>query len=373
MKSHIAFANVALRASSGKKAEGGRNEPHYPKAALCPPMADQKPASLHSLWACWRQSHHGTRMGAPEMYMSPTDAVQPITAAEALEEAADAIARKRAPFNWASENADRYRAQDEAFTVAESVVRALAARVREQNALCAQECYATTEEERCVDCPAAQSARAVAWRWRWKHYGDWRYTGTEPQGGDAIDVEPLYAATLPQPETCNMDVIVSHERYEQLLAFEAAAQPQVQEGWPTPQMSKRGLEVMRQSPISEGGVNSVFLAMLAVAPKSAAQRQQTRWRDQVEGAVWGTDHSAHRQLARDMAAILDRLPQSESAAQSASVPPYAEIAGAVARGWCSPTNAHKPMDTNLAMAITVEVDRLLRALASGNAKEGKDG
>jgi len=43
------------------------------------------------------------------------------------------------------------------------------------------------------------------------------------------------------------------------------------------------------------------------------------------------------------------------------VPSYAEIAGAVARGWCSPANAHKEMDTTLAMAITVEIVNLLAA------------
>ena len=42
-------------------------------------------------------------------------------------------------------------------------------------------------------------------------------------------------------------------------------------------------------------------------------------------------------------------------------PCYAEIAGAVARGWCSPANQHKEMDTRLAMAITVEVVKLLAA------------
>jgi len=37
----------------------------------------------------------------------------------------------------------------------------------------------------------------------------------------------------------------------------------------TDAMSKRGLAVMRQSPMSEGGVNSVFLAMLAAAPSQS--------------------------------------------------------------------------------------------------------
>jgi hypothetical protein len=42
--------------------------------------------------------------------------------------------------------------------------------------------------------PATQRSEPVAWRWKWKHHGDWRHTGAQPQGGDAIDVEPLYAA-----------------------------------------------------------------------------------------------------------------------------------------------------------------------------------
>ena len=40
-------------------------------------------------------------------------------------------------------------------------------------------------------------------------------------------------------------------------------------------------------------------------------------------------------------------------------PGYAEIAGAVARGWCSPNNSHKEMDSELAYAITVQVAALL--------------
>lgn len=38
---------------------------------------------------------------------------------------------------------------------------------------------------------------------------------------------------------------------------------------------------------------------------------------------------------------------------------YAEIAGAVARGWCSPENSHKEMDSTLAIAITREVVALI--------------
>ena len=34
-----------------------------------------------------------------------------------------------------------------------------------------------------------------------------------------------------------------------------------------------------------------------------------------------------------------------------------EIIGAIARGWCSPKNSHKEMDTTLAEAIAYEVRR----------------
>ena len=44
--------------------------------------------------------------------------------------------------------------------------------------------------------PATQRSEPVAWRWKWKHHGDWRHTGAKPREGDAIDVEPLYAAPL---------------------------------------------------------------------------------------------------------------------------------------------------------------------------------
>jgi hypothetical protein len=36
-----------------------------------------------------------------------------------------------------------------------------------------------------------------------------------------------------------------------------------------------------------------------------------------------------------------------------------EIRGAVARGWCHDKNAHKVMDTDLALAISEEVEKLL--------------
>lgn len=44
---------------------------------------------------------------------------------------------------------------------------------------------------------------------------------------------------------------------------------------------------------------------------------------------------------------------------SATGPSYADIAGAVARGWCSPNNAHKVMDTELAFAIAAQVAALI--------------
>ena len=44
-------------------------------------------------------------------------------------------------------------------------------------------------------------------------------------------------------------------------------------------------------------------------------------------------------------------------------PTFEEIAGAVARGWCSPENARKEMDSDLAYAITNEIESLLAAKA----------
>jgi hypothetical protein len=44
-------------------------------------------------------------------------------------------------------------------------------------------------------------------------------------------------------------------------------------------------------------------------------KRRSSWRDQVEGAVWDADHSGHYILARDMAAILDRMDSSATHAQ----------------------------------------------------------
>ena len=46
-------------------------------------------------------------------------------------------------------------------------------------------------------------------------------------------------------------------------------------------------------------------------------------------------------------AVLNMLPSEE------------DVSGAVARGWCSPENAHKEMDSTLAEAIVKEVTRVL--------------
>jgi hypothetical protein len=48
---------------------------------------------------------------------------------------------------------------------------------------------------------------------------------------------------------------------------------------------------------------------------------------------------------------------------------YEDIAGAVARGWCSPDNAHKEMDSDLALAITGEVQAAIAALQPQAAAE----
>lgn len=66
---------------------------------------------------------------------------------------------------------------------------------------------------------------------------------------------------------------------------------------------------------------------------------------------------AHDQQCPDNP-LVKRIRELE-AAQSANAPSYAELAGAVARGWCSPNNAHKEMDSELAFAITVQVAALL--------------
>lgn len=39
---------------------------------------------------------------------------------------------------------------------------------------------------------------------------------------------------------------------------------------------------------------------------------------------------------------------------------HEQIMGAVARGWCHEKNCHKTMDTDLAMAISEEVEKLIR-------------
>jgi len=44
--------------------------------------------------------------------------------------------------------------------------------------------------------------------------------------------------------------------------------------------------------------------------------------------------------------------------QDMSEEQYAELLGAVARGWCAPENAHKVMDADLALAIAAEVRKL---------------
>ena len=40
-------------------------------------------------------------------------------------------------------------------------------------------------------------------------------------------------------------------------------------------------------------------------------------------------------------------------------PTYEEILGAVARGWCSRKNQHKEVDTDLAIAVSNEVSKLV--------------
>jgi hypothetical protein len=40
------------------------------------------------------------------------------------------------------------------------------------------------------------------------------------------------------------------------------------------------------------------------------------------------------------------------------------IIGAVARGWTHPSNSHKTMDVDLAMAIVVEIEKLFEILGN---------
>lgn len=67
------------------------------------------------------------------------------------------------------------------------------------------------------------------------------------------------------------------------------------------------------------------------------------------------DSEAGRKLLSLSENIVDAL----KSFHSATGPSYADIAGAVARGWCSPNNAHKVMDTELAFAIAAQVAALI--------------
>lgn len=56
----------------------------------------------------------------------------------------------------------------------------------------------------------------------------------------------------------------------------------------------------------------------------------------------------------------DNPVEAERIDETATKKWHEQIAGAVARGWCSPENAHKTMDTDLALAITKEIEDLLK-------------
>ena len=51
---------------------------------------------------------------------------------------------------------------------------------------------------------------------------------------------------------------------------------------------------------------------------------------------------------------------SECLAETCTTEWHEQIMGAVARGWCSELNAKKEMDSDLAMAISTEVEELLK-------------
>ena len=56
-----------------------------------------------------------------------------MTPREAVMRAAEICKNRRTPFNWASENADRYRAQDEAWEMVEKEIRAFAATLPDES------------------------------------------------------------------------------------------------------------------------------------------------------------------------------------------------------------------------------------------------
>ena len=49
-----------------------------------------------------------------------------------------------------------------------------------------------------------------------------------------------------------------------------------------------------------------------------------------------------------------------------------ELLGAIARGWCSQKNSHKIMDADLADAIFVEVEKLLKNISQSNEEKNDD-
>lgn len=91
----------------------------------------------------------------------------------------------------------------------------------------------------------------------------WRTVHENPSSlqGQALRVYLAMIAAAPSPSGVE-------ERYPD------GGRAKVPDVWPTQAMSERGLAVMRQSPMSEGGVNSVFLAMLAAAPSPSVNEER---------------------------------------------------------------------------------------------------
>ena len=66
---------------------------------------------------------------------------------------------------------------------------------------------------------------------------------------------------------------------------------------------------------------------------------------------------------RTRPASADSFDASGTWVKDFQTPTMTEIVQAVARGWCSPNNSHKLMDSELAYAIAVQIEAMLKRLA----------
>ena len=83
--------------------------------------------------------------------------------------------------------------------------------------------------------------------------------------------------------------------------------------------------------------------------------------DDVFGPVFGPPERAEKMKEgrQRLLDILNHSIESADAAMGVVSVPVDQIAEAVARGWCSPKNATKEMDVDLAAAITFQIVGLL--------------